>query len=124
MPSHEEAVTMIKKLGGKVKVDEKSPGKPVSVDLIGPKATDDNLVPLRWLTNLQTLVLGGPSPIVFVVEATQSAQGTVRPVPVELGVAVDELIEVDGDLKPGDRGVGEGNERLESSQSVSIEKES
>ena len=56
--TREEAVAAIKKLGGIVKFDEKSPGKPVVyVQLRG--LTNAALVHLKGLTNLQTLILYG-----------------------------------------------------------------
>jgi hypothetical protein len=53
---HAKAIAEIKKLGGKVTVDEKSPGKPViSVDLTQTKVTDAGLVYVEALTRLQSL---------------------------------------------------------------------
>ncbi len=53
-----KAIAEIEKLGGKVTVDEKSPGKPaISVDLTGPQVTDTALIHLKGLTNLQSLEL-------------------------------------------------------------------
>jgi hypothetical protein len=55
----ERAIARIEKLGGKVEVDDTSPGKPViRVDLHGTKATDDDLKQLKALTQLQKLNLG------------------------------------------------------------------
>lgn len=67
-----------------------------------------------------SLVLGGPSPMVFVVDvdAKSAQQGTVRPMPVELGVAHEGLIQVKGALKPGELVVTRGNERLRPGQAV------
>ncbi len=53
------------------------------------------------------VVLGGPRPRVWVVDGD-----TVRPVPVQLGIAVDALIQVIADLKEGQKVVVRGNERL------------
>jgi multidrug efflux pump subunit AcrA (membrane-fusion protein) len=85
------------------------------------------------------VVLGGESPVVYVVDPigeapappskgppaegpgppTPSPDGVARLVPVELGALVDDLVEVRGPaievgkaLKPGDHVVVEGNERL------------
>ena len=60
------------------------------------------------------LVLGGPKTIVYVVDPQPDKPtiGKVRPVPVELGVASDSLIQVIGPLEPGNVVVIEGNERL------------
>lgn len=55
------------------------------------------------------IVLGGKTPIVFAFD--DEAQ-SVRPVPVELGVAVDDGVVVTGALKPGMKVVIRGNERL------------
>lgn len=69
------------------------------------------------------LVLGGATPIVFVVDAVEKGKadsGKVRPVPVKLGVASGRLIEVRGDVKAGDRVVVRGNERLRPGQDVII----
>ncbi|MHC4223631.1 MAG: efflux RND transporter periplasmic adaptor subunit [Planctomycetota bacterium] len=63
------------------------------------------------------LVLGGPSPMVYVVDPKSS---TVRPVPVATGVAVDDFIQVLGPLAPGDKVVTRGNERLRPGQSVAL----
>ncbi len=57
-PSQEQAIAAIKKLGGKVKIDEKSPGRPViELRLSYTKITDAGLVHLKGLTNLKTLWL-------------------------------------------------------------------
>lgn len=91
------------------------------------------------------LVLGRGSPVVFVVDPMPASgpqagppskgspapggpptgpvpDGMVRRVPVELGTATEDLIEVRGPLKPGDRVVVEGNERMFPGQPVSIVK--
>lgn len=79
------------------------------------------------------LVLGGPKPVVFMVETVDTdgadtgegpkASGRVRPVPVELGVASGRLIAVNGNIKAGDRIVVRGNERLRPGQDVIITEE-
>ena len=68
------------------------------------------------------LVLGGPTPLVHVVDrvAGNSTRGKTRPVPVQLGVASDELIQVRGPLNVGDVVVTQGNERLMPGQEVQI----
>jgi multidrug efflux pump subunit AcrA (membrane-fusion protein) len=96
------------------------------------------------------VVFGGPSPVVYVVEpapppsavpgpSTKAAPGAkappnaappadpnapppevVRPVPVVLGIADGNLVEVTGDLKPGDRVVTLGNERLRPMAPVNV----
>ena len=53
------AISEIKRFGGSVTVDEKSPGKPViEVNLVGSKLTDANLVYLRGFPELKWLSLG------------------------------------------------------------------
>ena len=56
-----KAIAEIEKLGGKVTVDEKSPGKPV-IEWIWRKrkVTDAGLEHLKGLTQLQSLNLGIP----------------------------------------------------------------
>ncbi len=61
------------------------------------------------------LVLGGPTPMVYVVE-----NGKVRPVPVEVGISDGGWIQVRGDLKPTQQVVTKGNERLFPNQAVEI----
>lgn len=68
------------------------------------------------------VVLGGPRPVVFVIAgaAEMGAESQVQPMPVDLGVGVGSLIQVYGDLQPGQSVVVEGNERLRPGQSVRI----
>ncbi len=79
------------------------------------------------------LVLGGPSPMVFVVDATvpdindpidgkgaSARTGKVRPVPVKMGSSDGRLIEIDGPIKAGEIVVVRGNERLRPGQDVAI----
>ncbi|WP_169980176.1 efflux RND transporter periplasmic adaptor subunit [Tautonia rosea] len=70
------------------------------------------------------LVLGGPSPRVYVFEPLSGgddpALGTVQPVSVTLGVASGGLVEVTGPLEVGQRVVVQGNERLRPGQEVRI----
>ncbi len=65
------------------------------------------------------LVLQGKEPIVWIVnkDSIGSAdngmqQGNVRPVPVQLGVADGDLIQVQGDVRAGDLVIVKGNERI------------
>jgi len=71
------------------------------------------------------LVLGGPTPMVFVVDGPTSsaphATGTVRAVPVELGAAVSGDVVVRSDLGPGSLVVVRGNERLRPGMAVAFE---
>jgi RND family efflux transporter MFP subunit len=80
-------------------------GKPASVTVV-PK---------------DALVLGGPSPVVFVVDAAADSGGTVRAVPVQLGTAVGGNVEVRTDLAPGRLVVVRGNERLRPGMAVAFE---
>jgi len=69
------------------------------------------------------IVLGGVSPIVFVIRSGEGASATkskVASVTVELGVAAGEWIAVKGDLDEGDQVVVEGNERLRPEQAVTV----
>ncbi len=64
------------------------------------------------------LVLGGPSAMVYCVDATadtataSASTGTVRPVPVSLGATIEGSVEIRGGLEPGQFVVIRGNERL------------
>ena len=66
------------------------------------------------------LVLGGPKPVVFVFhpDPQNPQRGKVRMEPVELGVSTADLIQARGAVRPGDRVVIRGNERLQSGQEV------
>ena len=69
------------------------------------------------------VVLGGPSPVVYVVRVSKRGDEEttqVAPASVELGLAHGDLIEVRGAVKPGDRVVVKGNERLRPGQPVQI----
>ena len=71
------------------------------------------------------LVLGGSAPMVFVVDGQNpvapSSTGTVRAVPVELGVAVGGNVVVRSDLAAGCLVVVRGNERLRPGMAVAFE---
>lgn len=112
------------------KGDEKSRTFPVRIELKNPLQADNTplLKPGMFakvelpvdqqshvlLVPKDSLVLGGPQPVVFVVLTDKkSAKTTVRPVTVQLGIAVGSWIEVrSDDLKAKDLVVVEGNERL------------
>lgn len=67
------------------------------------------------------LVLGGRTPVVYLVAPGQGGQGFAAvPVPVELGVADDGMIQVRGELKAGAQVVTRGNERLFPGQSIQV----
>ncbi|MCY2962491.1 MAG: efflux RND transporter periplasmic adaptor subunit [Planctomycetota bacterium] len=77
------------------------------------------------LVSKDAVVLGGRSPMVYVVNpaAAGGDEGAVRPVPVELGIADGGEIQVspvspEAGLKVGDLVVVEGNERLRPGQGV------
>jgi RND family efflux transporter MFP subunit len=66
------------------------------------------------------VVLGGPTPVVWLVDATSptAKSGKARMAPVQLGVAKENLIQVVGGVKPGESVIVEGNERLRPMQDV------
>lgn len=68
------------------------------------------------------LVLGGPTPTVYVFAPADegATSGTVRPVAVIVRAAYDGLVQVEGQVGPGERVVTQGNERLRPGQAVSI----
>lgn len=67
-----------------------------------------------------SLVLGGATPVVFVVDGIDSGRSVVRAVPVQLGVADGDLIQVTGALRAGESVVVRGNERLRNGQDVKV----
>jgi RND family efflux transporter MFP subunit len=64
------------------------------------------------LVSKDAIVLGGPQPIVYVVETADGREGQASPVPVQLGVAEGSLIQVIGPIQPNQLVVVQGNERL------------
>jgi RND family efflux transporter MFP subunit len=78
-----------------------------------------NLVPK------DAIVLGGPVPTIYVVGLAEGSEdtGSVKPVPVQLGVADGEWIAVEGDLQPDQMVVVLGNERLRPGEEVKIVKQ-
>jgi RND family efflux transporter MFP subunit len=76
------------------------------------------------MVSKDALVLGGPQPMVFVVDvaSADAKQGKVRPVSVQLGVAEGNLIQVSGGLEVGQLVVVQGNERLRPGQEVQIQR--
>ncbi|MFM9964599.1 MAG: efflux RND transporter periplasmic adaptor subunit [Planctomycetaceae bacterium] len=111
------------------KADEKSRTFPVRVALKNSKQADGTplLKPGMFakvelpvdqkshvlLVPKDSLVLGGPQPVVYVVTLDdKTKKTTVRPVPVQLGIALNSWIEVRGELKAKETVVVEGNERL------------
>ncbi len=71
------------------------------------------------------IVLGGPSPMVYVVDLSEDSQteGQVRPVPVQLGDADGSLIAVAAELHDEQLVVVLGNERLRPGADVKVIKE-
>ncbi len=67
------------------------------------------------------LVLGGRTTMVYVVTPGEK-KGTIiaAPVAVETGIAQGELIQVIGNLQPGQQVITRGNERLRPGQSIAI----
>ncbi len=92
------------------------PGMLARVELPVGKKTTAQLVPK------DAVVLGGPAPIVFVVDKPEpdGPRATVRSVQVRLGVASGALVQVIGKLSPGELVVVEGNERLRAGQEVRV----
>jgi len=68
------------------------------------------------------LVLGGEKPTVFklVKPAEKDESAQVAPVPVDLGVATDQWIQVIGPLQAGDKVIVQGNERLRPGATVKV----
>jgi RND family efflux transporter MFP subunit len=79
---------------------------------------------MATLVSKDALVLGGPQPVVFVVDAAsaEAKQGKVRPVPVQLGVSEGNMIQIRGGIEPGQLVVVQGNERLRPGQDVMIQR--
>jgi HlyD family secretion protein len=77
---------------------------------------------MATVVSKDALVLGGAQPVVFVIDAPPTAKtGKVAPVPVKLGTADGNMIQVTGNLKPGQHVVVQGNERLQPGQEVVIQ---
>lgn len=67
---------------------------------------------MATLVPKDALVLGGQTPMIFVVETADGKQGTASPVSVQIGVAEGKMIQVIGQVQPGQLVVVQGNERL------------
>jgi RND family efflux transporter MFP subunit len=67
------------------------------------------------------VVLGGPSPMVFVA-ADGGGKTMVKPVPVSLGPAQGSWIAAIGDIKPNEPVIVEGNERVRPGQEIRTER--
>jgi RND family efflux transporter MFP subunit len=68
------------------------------------------------------IVLGQAQPLIYVISVARAEgdEGQAMPVPVELGVAQGEWIQVYGSLEPGQLVVVQGNERLRPAQRVIV----
>jgi multidrug efflux pump subunit AcrA (membrane-fusion protein) len=80
---------------------------------------------MAMLVPKDALVLGGPQPMLFVVDVSSrdSKLGKVRPVPVDLGLAQGSVIQVSASgLQAGQLVVVQGNERLRPGQDVQIQR--
>jgi RND family efflux transporter MFP subunit len=79
---------------------------------------------LATLVPKDALVLGGPQTVLFVVNLSgpNAKQGKVQPVPVQLGLAEGNMIQVTGGLKAGQLVVVQGNERLRPGQDVEVQR--
>jgi RND family efflux transporter MFP subunit len=67
------------------------------------------------------LVLGGPSPVVYVLGSDPQSGGTVAAlVPVQLGVADGHEMQVSGNLQAGQKVIVRGNERLQPGAPVQV----
>lgn len=110
--------------------DVRSRTFPVIVRVENPKRGDDFALKagmLAWATlgvgepvnallvPKDALVLGGETPRVFVVRPDEEEpdRGTAVPVPVEIGVVEDDLVQVIGAVAAGQWVVVRGNERLQ-----------
>jgi RND family efflux transporter MFP subunit len=67
------------------------------------------------------LVLGGLRPLVYCIDTTDATHGTVRPVEVALGAAVEGHVATRGGIEPGSLVVVRGNERLRPGMQVAFE---
>jgi RND family efflux transporter MFP subunit len=116
--------------------DRRSRTFPIKVEVENPPAAD-GIPPLKagmlahvtltvnysrqaLLVPKDALVLGGPTPTLFVVDPQPGKPSTVRPVPVALGVSQGGRIQVTGDLRAGQQVVVRGNERLRPGQEVEV----
>lgn len=78
---------------------------------------------MATLVPKDALVLGGPQPMVYVVQTSSPGDklGKANPVPVQVGIADGNLIQVTGPLQAGELVVVKGNERLRPGQDISIQ---
>jgi RND family efflux transporter MFP subunit len=80
---------------------------------------------MATLVSKDALVLGGPQPLVFVVDpaSPNATKGKARPVPVQLGKADGGMLQISGAIQPGQLVVVQGNERLRPGQEVQMKRE-
>ncbi len=76
------------------------------------------------LVSKDALVLGGRQPMVYIVTgaSAEGESGKATPVPVQIGVAEGDLIQVMGEVQAGQLVVVQGNERLRPGQDVAIQR--
>lgn len=117
--------------------DRQSRSFPVKVRVENPET--EGPPPLKWgmlaevsvsvgeprkvlLIPKDAVVLGGPTPMVYVFSpaAADPTTGTVRGVPVKLGLSTGPQVEVEGELTAGEHAIVRGNERLMPGQSVKL----
>ena len=98
----------------RVKNELREDGPVLKAGMIARAVLSTGAVRKSLLVPKDALVLGGPRPLVFVVERNPQNpdEATVRSVPVTAGVASGSLIAVSGDLDAGQQVVTLGNERL------------
>jgi multidrug efflux pump subunit AcrA (membrane-fusion protein) len=119
--------------------DERSRTFPVIVRLTNPEERGEHLLKAGMLARVilgvgqqqvalmvpkDALVLNGPLSSVVVADGgSANLPSTARVVPVELGIAEDDLIQIIdrmGTLKPGQSVVVRGNERLRTGQPIQV----
>jgi RND family efflux transporter MFP subunit len=107
---------------------------PVVITLANPRQTHGHLLKAGMIAQVtlpvgeprhvvlvpkKALVLGGPSPLVFVLGEDEETKATVvQPVPVKIGAVDDSLIAVSGKISGGQRVVVESNAKLRSGATV------
>lgn len=100
----------------RIKVDNESGGGgPILKPGLSARVTlEVGEVRQALLVPKDALVLGGPTPMVYVVDGDPAApsKGTARPVPVSLGIAHEGRVQVEGQIEAGQLVVVLGNERL------------
>jgi RND family efflux transporter MFP subunit len=98
-----------------VRVEIENPDTEIKAGMLGRVTLPTGVTHRALLVPKDALVLSGSGKMVYVVD-----RGKARPVPVELGPAHGFLVEILGDLKPGEQVVVRGNERLRPGQPLKI----